>query len=140
MARAMLRSMSEVRRFACHRIGSVLASLTIGACGGAAATQPADRGALEALDGGRQRVAPHGDPATAFESKPAAARTLPSLENPLRARLVQGYQRAGAASGITVVPDERLDRAMDDLARSLDDGEDPRSETVEFLLGFHGLI
>ena len=29
---------------------------------------------------------------------------------------------------------------MDDLARSLDDGEDPRSETVKFLLGFHGII
>jgi uncharacterized protein YkwD len=99
-----------------------------------------DRGALEALDPENQHVAPRGEPAAAFESKPAASRTLPPLEDPLRLRLVQGYQRAGAAAGITVVPDERLDRAMDDLALSLDDGEDPRSEAVEFLLGFHGII
>jgi uncharacterized protein YkwD len=140
----MLRSMNGMPRCAIRALGLVLAVLAVlavgGACGGGRANQPADHGALEALDHGRQRVAPLGEPAAAFESKPAAARTLPSLENPLRLRLVQGYQRAGAAAGITVIPDERLDRAMADLARSLDDGEDPRSETVEFLLGFHGII
>jgi uncharacterized protein YkwD len=119
-------------------LGSVLA--VVGSCAGAAANRPVERGALEALDGDSQRVTPGGDPAAAFESRPAATRTLPPLEDPLRRRLVQGYQRAGAAAGITVVADERLDRAMDDLARSLDDGEAPRSETVEFLLGCHGII
>jgi uncharacterized protein YkwD len=136
--------MNAMRRCAIHAPGFVLAVLAVlafgGACGRGAANQPVDHGALEALDTGRHRVAPHGEPAVAFESKPAAARTLAPLENPLRLRLVQGYQRAGAASGTTVVADERLDRAMGDLARSLDDGEDPRSETVEFLLGFHGII
>jgi hypothetical protein len=126
------------RRDAFFAPGLVLA--VVGSCGGGAANRPLDRGALELLDGDTQRVTPGGEPAAAFESKPAGARTLPSLEEPLRSRLVQGYQRAGAAAGITVVPDERLDRAMDDLARALDDGEDPRSETVEFLLGFHGII
>lgn len=119
-------------------LGSVLA--VVSSCGGAAASRPVERGALEALDGDHQRVTPGGEPAAAFESRPAATRTLPPLEHPLRRRLVQGYQRAGAAAGITVVADERLDRAMDDLARTLDDGEDPRSETVEFLLGCHGII
>lgn len=104
------------------------------------ASRPVEHGALEAMDPENQRVAPSGDPAGVFESRPAGARTLPPLEQPLRLRLVQGYQRAGAGAGITVVPDERLDRAMDDLARSLDDGEDPRSEAVEFLLGAHGII
>jgi uncharacterized protein YkwD len=118
-------------------LGFVLA--VVGSCGGAA-NRPVERGALEALDGDNQRVTPGGDPAAAFESRPAATRTLPSLEDPLRRRLVQGYQRAGATTGITVVADERLDRAMDDLARSLDDGEDPRSEVVEFLLECHGII
>lgn len=118
-------------------LGSVL---VMGSCAGAAVNRPVERGALDALDGDSQRVTPGGDPAAAFESRPAATRTLPPLEDPLRRRLVQGYQRAGAAAGITVVADERLDRAMGDLARSLDDGEDPRSETVEFLLGFHGII
>jgi uncharacterized protein YkwD len=135
----MLRSMNEMRRrHVLHVLGFVLA--VGGSCSGGGANRPIDRGALEALDHDTQHVAPHDEPAAAFESKPAAARTLPPLEDPLRLRLVQGYQRAGAAAGITVVPDERLDRAMDDLARSLDDVEDPRSETVEFLLGFHGII
>ena len=135
----MLRSMNEMRRrHALYVLGFVLA--VGGSCSGGGANRPIDRGAMEALDHDTQRVAPHDEPAAAFESKPVAARTLPPLEDPLRLRLVQGYQRAGAAAGITVVPDERLDRAMDDLARSLDDGEDPRSETVEFLLGFHGII
>jgi uncharacterized protein YkwD len=119
-------------------LGSVLA--VVGSCGGAAANRPVERGALDALDGDNQRVTPGGDPAAAFESRPAATRTLPPLEDPLRRQLVQGYQRAGAAAGITVVADERLDRAMDDLARALDDGENPRSEAVEFLLGCHGII
>lgn len=95
---------------------------------------------MEALEHDARQVAPGDAPAAAFESRPAAARTLAPLEDPLRLRLVQGYQRAGTAAGVTVVPDERLDRAMDDLARALDDGEDPRSEAVEFLLGFHGII
>jgi uncharacterized protein YkwD len=137
--RAMLRSMSEMRRHcALPVLGFVLA--VGGSCSGAAANRPVDPGALPALDHDATSIAPGDEPATAFESKPAAARTLPPLEDPLRLRLVQGYQRAGATAGITVVPDERLDRAMDDLARSLDSGEDPRSEAVEFLLGFHGII
>ena len=110
------------------------------ACGRAAVHQPSDLGAIEALEHHNDQVVPHDEPAAAFESKPAAARTLPSLEEPLRQRLVAGYQRAGAAAGTTVVADERLDRAMDDLARALDEREDPRSEAVEFLLGFHGII
>src|SRR5262249_49540308 len=132
-------SMNEMRsRHALRVLGFVVA---VGcSCSGGGANRPIDRGALEAMDHDTQRVMPHDEPAAAFESKPAAARTLPPLEDPLRLRLVQGYQRTGAAAGITVVPDERLDRAMDDLARSLDDGEDPRSDAVEFLLGFHGII
>jgi hypothetical protein len=54
----------------------------VGSCGGAAASRPVERGALEALDSDNQRVTPGGDPATAFESRPAAARTLPPLEDP----------------------------------------------------------
>ena len=135
----MLRAMNVMPRPRALRALTFFLTVS-GACGGPAANQPVDHGALDALDQGRQRVAPAGEPAASFESRPAAARTLPPLENPLRLRLVQGYQRAGAAAGITVVPDERLDRAMDNLARSLDDGEDPRSETVEFLLGYHGII
>jgi len=125
-------------RHALHVLGVVL--VVGGACSGGGANRPIDHGALEAMDNDTQRVAPNDEPAAVFESKSAAARTLPSLEDPLRLRLVQGYQRAGAAAGITVVPDDRLDRAMDDLARSLGDGEDPRSEAVEFLLGVHGII
>src|SRR4029077_19365959 len=135
--RAILRSMNEMGwgRAVCA-LGSVLA--IVGSCAGAAANRPVERGALEALDGDNQRVTPGGDPAAAFESRPAATRTLPPLEDPLRRRPVQGYQRAGTAAGITVVADERLDRAMDDLARALDDGENPRSEAVEVLLGCYG--
>lgn len=130
----------NVMGWGCARCAPGWVLAVVGACAGPTTNRPMDRGALEALDGDTQRVTPGGDPAVAFESKPAAARTLPPLEDPLRLRLVQGYQRAGAAAGITVVADERLDRAMDDLARSLGDDEDPRSETVEFLLGFHGII
>jgi uncharacterized protein YkwD len=116
-------------------------ALVVGcSCGGGGANRPVDVGALEALEQGTQSVEPAGEPAAAFESKPAEARTLPPLEDPLRRRLLQGYQRAGAAAGITVAPDERLDRAMNDLARSLGDDESPRSEAVAFLLGFHGII
>jgi uncharacterized protein YkwD len=131
--------MTSMRRgHAFHVLGFVLAAGS--ACSGGGANRPVDPGALAALDQDTQSIAPHGDAATAFESKPAAARTLPSLDDPLRLRLVEGYQRAGAAAGITVVSDERLDRAMADLARSLGDHEDPRSEAVAFLLGFHGII
>lgn len=130
--------MNEMGRGADYALGVVLA--VVGSCGGAAANRPVERGALEALDGDNQRVTAGGEPAAAFESRPAATHTLPPLEDPLLRRLVEGYQRAGAAAGITVVSDERLDRAMDDLAHSLDDGEDPRSEVVEFLLGCHGII
>jgi len=135
----MLRAMRRMRRpHVRHVVGLALA--VGGACSGGGASRPVDPGAMAALEHDAQSVAPGGEAAVAFESKPAEARTLPPLENPLRLRLVQGYQRAGAAAGITVVPDERLDRAMDDLARALDDNEDPRSEAVEFLLGFHGII
>jgi uncharacterized protein YkwD len=120
---------------------ALVAMLAVGAaCGGAAANQPADHGVVEALEHHNDQVIPHDEPAAAFESRPADAHTLPSLEEPLRQRLVQGYQHAGAAAGTTVVADDRLDRAMDDLARALDEGQDPRSEAVEFLLGYHGII
>src|SRR4051812_24948259 len=93
--RAMLGSMMEIRqRHALPVLGIVVA--VGGACSGGGANRPIDRGALEAMDHDTQRVTSHDEPATAFESKPAAARTLPSLEDPLRLRLVQGYQRAGA--------------------------------------------
>jgi uncharacterized protein YkwD len=137
--RAMLRFMIDRRRrHALHIVGFVLAAG--GSCSGGGANRPIDHGVVEALDSDSQRVAPHGEPGSVFESRPAAGRTLPPLEDPLRLRLVEGYQRAGAATRTTVVADERLDRAMNDLARALDDGEDPRSEAVEFLLGFHGII
>src|SRR3954471_14553465 len=102
-----------------RRVICALGWMVASSCGGAGANHAVEHGALEALDGDRQRVAPGGDPAVAFESRPAAARTLPPLEDRLRLRLVQGYQRAGAATGVTVVADQRLDRAMDDLARAL---------------------
>jgi uncharacterized protein YkwD len=131
--------MKEMPR--CHAFHVLAFALAVGAsCSGGGANRPIDHGALAALETGTQRVTPQGEPAAALESKPAAARTLPPLEDPLRLRLVQGFQRAGAAEGITVVADERLDRAMSDLARALDDDEDPRSEAVEFLLGYHGII
>lgn len=130
--------MTELRRHRGLAIGA--AAAVVASCGGGAASQPIDHGAIEALEHRSHQVVPRDEPASAFESRPAAARTLPSLEDPLRQQLVQGYQRAGAAAGTTVVPDERLDRAMGDLARSLDAAEDPRSEAVEFLLGFHGII
>lgn len=125
-------------RRVCRAVVATLA--VVAACGGGSVNQPSDHGVLEALEHRTAQVAPADDPAVAFESKPAGSRTLPSLEDPLRQRLVQGYQRAGAAAGITVIADERLDRAMNDLARALDEREDPRSEAVEFLLGFHGII
>ena len=132
----MLCSMNERGRRHVHVLGIVLCA----ACSGGGGNRVVDPGAVEALEHHNDQVLPHDEPAAVFESKPAAARTLAPLEDPLRLRLVQGYQRAGAAAGTTVVPDERLDRAMDDLARALDGGEDPRSEAVEFLLGFHGII
>src|SRR5690349_25162629 len=124
---AMMGSMNEMGwRHARH----VVALVALGAAWGGG-QRPVDPGAVEALEHRGEQVVPHDEPAAVFESKPAAARTLPPLEDPLRQRLVQGYQRAGAAAGTAVVTDERLDRAMTDLARALDDGEDPRSETVE---------
>jgi uncharacterized protein YkwD len=133
----MLRSMTELGCCAWHVVAGVV---VVGVACSGAGNRVIDHGAMEALEHHNDQVVPHDDPAAVFESKPAAARTLAPLEDPLRLRLVQGYQRAGAAAGVTVAPDERLDRAMDDLARAIDSGEDPRSETVEFLLGFHGII
>jgi hypothetical protein len=46
----------------------------------------------------------------------------------------------GQRQGTRVVPDARLDAAMNDLARGLREGESPRGEAVEFVLGHRGIV
>src|SRR5687768_5450757 len=107
-------------------VPALLALIATGCWFGCGANKPTDQGAMVALDGTPTSIEPRGEPAAVFESTPAAQRTVTALEDPLRLELVRAYQRAGAAAGISVLPDERLDLAMDDLARAHGDGDRPR--------------
>ncbi len=89
---------------------------------------------------GTDRLVPYRPAATVYESQPVARRQLPALDESLRARLFHSIQRGAADDKIRIVADSRLDAAMDDLARVLRQGEEPRSEAVEFLLAHYGVV
>jgi len=119
----------------------VWAAAVAAGCGGSQSPAALDTGAIAALDrNSSPQITPQGAAAAVYESKAAEARRIPPLDEPLRAGLVEALQRAAGSRGVSVLADERLDEAMSDLARALRPEEQPRSDAVEFLLGYHGII
>ncbi len=87
-----------------------------------------------------RRLVPRKPGAEQYESRPAAAAGFQPFGDPLRTLVQKAAASAGRKQGTRVVPDTRLDEAMNDLARTLRDGESLRSEAVDFVLSHHGIV
>lgn len=78
--------------------------------------------------------------AEVYQSQPAARREMVALSDPLRSNIFHALRTTASQRGVAIVPDGRLDSAMDDLARALRDDEQPSSAAVEFLLSHYGVV
>jgi uncharacterized protein YkwD len=137
-------AMQCTRRSDVCRAGLVFATCAaLAACGGsgsATATEPPGEltAVLDRMDA--PRLVPSRPAAAVYASEPAARRQITALDEPLRVQIFQAVRDSAAQRGITVLPDERLDAVMDQLAKTLRPNEQSRSTAVEFLLSYHGVI
>jgi uncharacterized protein YkwD len=75
-----------------------------------------------------------------YESRPLAQAGSQLSADPFRRAVQQAAVDAGRRRGQRVLPDVRLDDAMNDLAHALPEGEIPFGEAVEFVLNHYGIV
>ena len=119
----------------------VVSAVALG-CGSRSEGPPAESAEdlVALLDRQTGSLSPGQPGAEVYQSQPAARREMAALSDPLRGNIFHALRTSSARRGVTVVPDGRLDAAMDDLARALREDEQPHSAAVEFLLGHYGVV